>query len=100
MIKRIKYLIIFTLFINYSNAGTGLHTCSLNGLPNTYAFLKEVAGNINWMVKCGIIFAVGMMIIQLLFNHNENLLQAASKLVGGLVVLKVVASLISTLIAC
>lgn len=94
MFKKIKYLIL--MFPSYAFAAVSENATfsPIASMPNVNNFLKLVAGNINWMVKMGFIFAVGMMIIHLFFNHNENIIKSASKLVAGLAILKIAAGLI------
>jgi hypothetical protein len=62
--------------------------------PQTKLFLDELQANINWMVAMGIILSLGMMVVHIFFNHNENIIKALFKTAAGLIVLKMAVYLI------
>lgn len=102
MLKKLKYLIGINFISSIAWADNksvtvteGASLSTIASMPNVNNYLKIVAANINWMVKMGFIFAVGMMIIHLFFNHNENIIKSAAKLVAGLGILKIAAGFIS-----
>jgi len=65
-------------------------TSNLSGgdWTETTKFLQQLNANINWMVAMGVILALGMTVIHLFTNHNENILKAVLKTFAGLFILK------------
>lgn len=104
MIKKLYIKIFLVLcFFNFSyadsNIALGATMPTLSGnFPETSKFLLTLAANINWMVGAGLIIALGMTIIHLFMNHNENILKALLKTFAGLIVLKAASFLITKVV--